>query len=104
MLRAVRAEREALEVGGDFLNDSVERFLAADLLGGGRPVGAVDRLFGGGLVFERCADAPERGRGGDIDLKLLGGPTDDAFARGRLVERADDAGDGRHDLELTADV
>jgi hypothetical protein len=33
MLRAVRAEREALEVGGDFLNDGVERFLAADLLG-----------------------------------------------------------------------
>ena len=66
--------------------------------------GAVDRLFGGGLVFERCADAPERGRRGDVDLKLLGGPTDDAFARGGLIERPDDAGHSRHDLELTSNV
>src|SRR5262245_20527314 len=104
MLRAVPAEREALEVGGDPANDGVERLLAADLLGGGRAVGAVGRFFDGLFLVDRRADASERWRRGDVDLKLFSGPTDDALARGRLVERADDAGDGGHDLELPADV
>src|SRR5437867_39901 len=104
MLRAVHAEREALEVGGDFLNDGVERFLAADLLGSRGPVAAVDRFFEAAFLVDRCADAPERGRRGDVDLKLFGGPTNDAFARGRLVEGADDVGDGGHNLELPSDV
>src|SRR5262245_16390992 len=104
MLRAVLAEREALEVRGDLANDGVERFLAADLLGGGRPIGAVGRFFEALFLVDRGADAPERRRRGDVDLKLFGGPTDDAFARGWLVKGADDAGDGGHDLELPADV
>src|SRR5262245_29707457 len=103
MLRVVLAEREALEVGGDLANDGVERFLAADLLGGGWPIGAVGRFFETLFLVDRRADAPERRRRGDVDLKLFSGPTDDAFARSRLVEGADDAGDGSHDLELPAD-
>jgi hypothetical protein len=83
MLRAVLAEREALDVGGEFLNDGVERFMAADLLGSGGPVAAIDgsRLFSG-----RSARQRSRRVCGDVDLKLLSGPTDDAFARGRLIE------------------
>src|SRR5215510_13076479 len=104
MLRAVLGEREALEVGGDLANDGVERFLAADLLGGGRSVGAVGRFLEALFLVDWRADAPERWRRGDVDLKLFSGPTDDAFACRRLVEGADDAGDGGHDLELPSDV
>ena len=104
MLRAVRAEREALEVGGEFLNDGVERFMAADLLGSGGPVAAIDCLFAAAFLVDRRANAPKWGRRGDVDLKLLSGPTDDAFARGRLIEGADDADDGGHDLELSPDL
>jgi len=104
MLRAVRAEREALEVGGDFPNDGVERLLAADLCGSGRPVGAANRLFEAVLLVNGRPDAPEWGRRGDVDLKLLSGPTYDAFARGGLIECPDDTGDGRHDLELASNI
>ena len=104
MLRAVLAEREALEVGGDFPNDGVERFLAADLLGGDGSVAGVDRRFGVAFLVDRRANAPERGRRRDVDLELLSGPTDDAFARSRLIEGADDTDDGGHDLELSPDL
>src|SRR5262245_4748623 len=99
MLRVVLAEREALEVGGDL----AERFRAANLLGGGRPIGA-SRFFEALFLVDRRADTPERWRRGDVDLKPFSGPTDDAFARSRLVKGADDAGDGGHDLELPSDV
>jgi hypothetical protein len=104
MLRVVRSEREALEVGGDFPNDGVEWFLAADLLGGGGPVAAIDCLFAAAFLVDRRANAPERGRRGDVHLKLLSGPTDDPFARSRLIEGSYDADDGGHDLELLSDV
>jgi hypothetical protein len=75
MLRVVRAECEALEVGGDFLNDGVERFLAADLLGSRGRFAVLDWLFAAAFLVDRRANAAERGRRGDVDLELLCGPT-----------------------------
>ena len=104
MLRVVRAECEALEVGGDFLNDGVERFPAADLFGSRGRFAVLDCLFAAVFLVDRRAHAPERRRRGDVDLELLSGPTDDAFARRRLIESADDTDDGGHDLEFSPDL
>ena len=104
MLRAVRAEREALEVGGDFLNNGDERFLAADLWAA---AGISPCPINCSRLLSWSIGAPTLASRYDAAIsiwKLLSGPTDDAFARRRLIEGAGIPDDGGHNLELPPNV